>query len=79
MLSIERNSQNYAIYPTRGANQTLNFRYFYGHGKFLNGDTNQEESVPGKVNRNVLSMKLSSEAYYYINKWLSMGYLAELV
>ena len=79
MLSIERNSQNYAIYPTRGANQTLNFRYFYGHGKFLNGDTNQEESVPGKVNRNVLSMKISSEAYYYINKWLSMGYLAELV
>lgn len=78
MLGVERNSQNYAIYPTRGARQGVTLRYLYGHGRFVDGNTREEVPVPGNVNRNVLSLGITMESYYYINKSLSLGYLAEL-
>lgn len=78
MIGLERNTQNYALYPTLGKKEQLLFRYNYTVETFKSGTTSPSVESYDNKKHNMYLGRVYTESYFKISKWLHMGYLADL-
>lgn len=78
MIGIERNTQNYWLYPTEGKKEQFVLRYNYALETFRPGTTSYETEGFNNRRHNKYMARIYSEAYFNILQWLNVGYIADL-
>jgi NTE family protein len=70
---LEKNNTNYSIYPTEGMNQRLTVGYTFMSSDYKPGSTSEEMTpINEKINHR-FKARFSSEVYYPITKWFTLG------
>lgn len=77
-LILERNTTNYRIYPTSGIKQRLSLGYAFMSASYFAGSTSDEIRSDTDIINNRLKLNFFSEVYHSVNKWLTIGSVAEL-
>lgn len=82
VLGLERNTQNYVVYPTEGKREYLNVRYIYGKDFNTPGTVTPPESpdfdTGREKNHNTFMMRVYTESYLPVGKRFRLGYLVDL-
>ena len=77
-IVLERNNTNYRIYPTEGMNQRLTAGYTFMSSDYKPGSTSEVMTpIKDKINHR-FKARFSSEVYYPINKWFTMGSIVDI-
>lgn len=77
-IGLERNTQNYLLYPTHGKKGSIYARYIYANETYKKGASSLSALPQGDKNHNLFMFKAITEDYFTIAKWLNIGYLADL-
>ncbi len=78
VIGMERNTQDYWIYPTEGRKEYYAFGYIYAQESYRPGTTSPADGRYSNRRHNKFMARLHSEAYFKLNRWFGMGYLAEM-
>ncbi|MEG0518100.1 MAG: patatin-like phospholipase family protein [Bacteroidales bacterium] len=78
-FSIQRNTQNYLIYPTEGKKELLSFRYTYGKEGYEPGSTTYKGKSLRGIKHGMPLLKFSVDSYIKISPFFRLGYLVDVV
>ncbi len=78
MIGIERNTQNYGMFPSEGKKEHLMLGYNYSLESYEPGTATPDGTEYEDIEHNKLIARVHSEAYFKVARWLNLGYLAEL-
>ncbi|MFP4024785.1 MAG: patatin-like phospholipase family protein [Thiohalospira sp.] len=75
-LNIERNTQNFKQFPTRGINQELSLNYLIGTEEFLPGSTSE---IDEKIDQSHqwYNIHFFRDKYFKLSKHFHLGYLLQ--
>lgn len=77
-LSLERNTQDFLLYPTRGKKEYASVRYVYAHETYKNGSNTTAWNPIGDKNHNLFMFRAFIEDYFKISKHFNIGCLADI-
>src|SRR5574344_406896 len=77
-IGLERNTQNFLLYPTNGKRESIYARYIYANETYKEGTNNASLFNNVDKNHNIFMFKAIIEDYFTITKWFHIGYLADL-
>jgi Predicted esterase of the alpha-beta hydrolase superfamily len=78
ILSLERNTFNYLLYPSYGQKDWLSLRYTYCNETYKSGTTSPFATSYNNKSHNKITFKLYRESYHKVTKWMNIGILADL-
>ena len=79
MFTIKRNTLNYLMYPTEGADEFIRIRYVYGDESFAPGNTNTTAHKITGITHHIGAFRLKAERYFSVSKNLSVGFDLDVV
>jgi NTE family protein len=77
-MSVERNTTNYKIYPTEGKREKLSVRFAYINEEHTPGSTSLTRTEIKLGSHTSFSGRAYAEHYYKINRFLTLGLIADL-
>lgn len=77
-ISLDRNTQNYKLYPSNGKKDYISLKALYGYTHYRPGTTSPESDREANETINGLQFRMTLENYFPISKWLSLGYIFDL-
>src|SRR5574344_418755 len=72
-VSLTRNTLNYLLYPTGGAEEFVRIRYVHGVESYSPGNTNTTATKITGITHHVGSLRLKAERYFPAGKHFSFG------
>jgi len=78
-MSLTKNTLNYLLYPTAGAEEVVRVRYVHGVESYSPGNTNTTATKIKGITHHVGAFILKAERYFPAGKHFSFGYDFDLV
>ena len=77
-IYIERNTTNNRMYPTEGRRDKIAIRFCYLTEDYIPGSTSPAALALHDIVHNTFSIRLFTESYEQINKYFTIGWLADV-